>query len=59
MQLASSCCTPLNPILPGCSRPALPTVRWHVQVVYETLPGWKQDISKVRLWDDLPEKARR
>lgn len=28
------------------------------EVVYETLPGWKQDISKVRQWDDLPEKAR-
>ena len=29
------------------------------QVVYETLPGWQQDISKVRSWDELPENARR
>jgi adenylosuccinate synthase len=29
------------------------------QVVYETLPGWKQDISKVRTWADLPENARK
>lgn len=28
------------------------------EVVYETLPGWKQDISKVRQWEDLPEAAR-
>ena len=26
--------------------------------VYETLPGWKCDISKVRSWDELPENAR-
>lgn len=30
-----------------------------VEVVYEDLPGWKQDISKVRAWDDLPENARK
>ena len=29
------------------------------QVVYETLPGWKQDISKCRRWEDLPENARK
>ena len=29
------------------------------QVVYETLPGWKSDISKVRRWEDLPENARK
>ncbi|KAL4438177.1 hypothetical protein ABPG77_010538 [Micractinium sp. CCAP 211/92] len=29
------------------------------EVVYETLPGWKQDISKVRTWEDLPENARK
>lgn len=28
------------------------------QVVYETLPGWKQDISGVRTWEDLPQAAR-
>lgn len=26
--------------------------------VYETLPGWSEDISAVRVWDDLPEAAR-
>ena len=36
------------------------TAPHHVlQVVYETLPGWKQDISKVRTWADLPENARK
>ncbi|KAL6751939.1 Adenylosuccinate synthetase [Haematococcus lacustris] len=29
-----------------------------VQVQYETLPGWQQDISKVREWADLPQAAR-
>jgi len=29
-----------------------------VQVEYETLPGWKADISKIRKWDDLPQAAR-
>ena len=26
--------------------------------VYETLPGWKCDISKVRTWEELPKAAR-
>ena len=26
--------------------------------VYETLPGWKTDISKVRRYEDLPKAAR-
>jgi adenylosuccinate synthase len=26
--------------------------------VYETLPGWEQDISGVRRWDDLPAEAK-
>lgn len=30
-----------------------------VEVEYETLPGWQQDISKVRTWDDLPENAKK
>ncbi len=30
-----------------------------VTPVYETLPGWKEDISAVRDWDDLPEAAQR
>jgi len=29
------------------------------EVVYETLPGWKEDISKCRRWEDLPDNARR
>ncbi|HEX8913261.1 MAG TPA: adenylosuccinate synthase, partial [Humisphaera sp.] len=29
-----------------------------VEPVYETLPGWKQDISQVRRWDDLPQEAK-
>ncbi|HSQ40990.1 MAG TPA: adenylosuccinate synthase [Fibrobacteraceae bacterium] len=28
------------------------------QPVYETLPGWKQDTSTCRTWDDLPVAAR-
>jgi adenylosuccinate synthase len=27
--------------------------------VYETLPGWSQDITGARIWGDLPEAARR
>jgi adenylosuccinate synthase len=27
--------------------------------VYETLPGWRDDIRAVRRWQDLPESARR
>jgi len=29
-----------------------------VTVEYETMPGWKSDISKVRRWEDLPQAAR-
>lgn len=29
-----------------------------VEVVYETLKGWKQDISKVRNFEDLPKEAK-
>lgn len=28
------------------------------EVEYVTLPGWKEDISKVRRWEDLPEAAK-
>jgi len=31
----------------------------HVTPVYETVPGWTEDISEARSWDDLPEAARR
>jgi len=27
-----------------------------VEPVYETLPGWKDDITKVRSMDDMPEE---
>ncbi len=30
-----------------------------VQPVYETLPGWQEDITGARAWDDLPAAARR
>jgi adenylosuccinate synthase len=26
--------------------------------IYETLPGWKEDISGAREWDDLPDNAK-
>jgi adenylosuccinate synthase len=29
-----------------------------VKPIYETLPGWKQDISKVRNYDDLPSETK-
>lgn len=29
-----------------------------MEVTYESLPGWKCDISKVRSWGDLPQQAR-
>jgi adenylosuccinate synthase len=29
-----------------------------IQPVYETLPGWHDDLSGVRRWDDLPAPTR-
>jgi adenylosuccinate synthase len=29
----------------------------HVTPVFETLPGWDEDITSARSWDDLPENA--
>lgn len=29
-----------------------------VEVQYEELPGWQQDISEARSWDDLPANAQ-
>jgi len=29
-----------------------------VEPIYETLPGWKQELGQVRRWDDLPNEAR-
>ncbi|WP_034641859.1 adenylosuccinate synthase [Desulfovibrio inopinatus] len=30
----------------------------HVSPVYETMPGWAEDISGAKSWDDLPQAAR-
>lgn len=30
-----------------------------VEPVYETMPGWDEDTSAVRAWEELPENARR
>ncbi len=30
-----------------------------VEVVYEQLPGWREDISGARSWDDLPANAKK
>lgn len=30
-----------------------------IEVIYETMPGWTEDISKARNFEDLPENARR
>ena len=30
----------------------------YLEPVYEALPGWKQDISEIRNFEDLPENAR-
>ena len=29
-----------------------------VEPIYETLPGWKDDLSQVRRWEDLPHEAK-
>ena len=31
----------------------------HAQVEYETMPGWKSDISKARTWEALPQVGGR
>lgn len=38
--------------------PASLRVLGELDVVYETLPGWTEDISKITKWEDLPENAR-
>ncbi|KAJ3001960.1 hypothetical protein HKX48_002602 [Thoreauomyces humboldtii] len=40
------------------SFPADLTVLERCEVEYETLPGWQQDISACRTWEELPEKAK-
>ena len=32
--------------------------RFEGQPVYETVPGWSEDITSCRTWDALPENAR-
>jgi adenylosuccinate synthase len=46
----------------GTILPSFPSnldVMAQCEVVYETLPGWKEDISKARKWDDLPPNAQK
>lgn len=31
---------------------------WRAQPVYETLPGWQEEISHIRRWEDLPAAAQ-
>ena len=31
----------------------------HAKPIYEMLPGWKQDITGCRTWEELPENARK
>ena len=28
------------------------------KAVYESLPGWQEDLTSIRRWEDLPERAR-
>lgn len=30
----------------------------HIEPIYETLPGWQQDTTGARRWEDLPARAR-
>lgn len=39
------------------SVPASLTEFQNVEVIYETLPGWKKDTSKIRRKEDLPKEA--
>ncbi len=38
--------------------PAQQSVLYHCEPVYEELPGWGEDITGVRRYDDLPKEAR-
>ncbi len=38
--------------------PSSPAALSAARPVYETLPGWEQDTSGCRAWDDLPARAR-
>lgn len=48
--------TPDGTLLPTV--PADLSVLESVEVLYETLPGWRKDISKARTWDELPPNAK-
>jgi adenylosuccinate synthase len=39
--------------------PMTQTAFHHARPVYEELPGWDDDISKARTFDDLPVNAQR
>lgn len=43
---------------PLASFPASAHALARAEVVYETLPGWDEDISAARAWEDLPPAAR-
>jgi adenylosuccinate synthase len=30
-----------------------------IEVIYETMPGWKTDISNCKKFEDLPQEAQR
>ncbi len=30
----------------------------HYRPIYETLPGWSEDLTAVKQWSDLPKQAR-
>ena len=38
--------------------PRSDSVRRQLEPIYETVPGWKEDISKIRSFADLPENAQ-
>ena len=40
------------------SFPASIDVLEHVEVIYETLPGWKQPTTSTKTYEDLPHNAR-
>jgi adenylosuccinate synthase len=35
-----------------------PFIADHLEPTYETIPGFKEDISKIRVYDDLPDPAK-
>lgn len=48
-------------VVDGKELPSFPAdleVLAKVEVQYKTLPGWQQDISKAKTWEELPENCR-